>query len=599
MALKNLFVKDTRIIVSWEERYAKIQLVYNDIIAPYKTIAEHWEQFVSLRKYFTDENASYAIIQPSQFSAAMKTLGELMKLYGSNKRMCFIIDDKTKAIQILNSPPEDYRIIYWLNGSELMRVLPNKAIECEDGWTVWNNNIWYLPQLSEKDLQGFRRHKIAKDEMIPFLKNDLPLYRSTGQEIDCDIDITDEPACTIEFGRFERDAIELIINWSVPLDSIDPSFDIFGYVKSNNTIYSGLNPLEIEQFCPNISGKNGLSFDKIAIFLDNAYEKWLPWFTGDTQKFEGLHHWLKPPFYTFLRVGIKTQNGIGKSFARPYILIGNECLSATIVKQALSSEYFHLIAGWIKTSDLKAAINSRIINDPDIQMTPFYLSGNQILHQGDKSLTENWQDILFAEKHLWYTGGTKASVSSAHLNYLFKQGLDGGLSGGYETFMAYGLPYLVNYLKENQHVKPLLLLSNEYQAAISTIIENTPILKNSDIEVVPFNHLKQFKQNKHTIGIVIEPETTFSEAAVAEHLTSVMGNCDICLVFAKKKPDELTKTENILFQILLRTAFPSDIPYLIRDVRESHDAPQTIKFTKDLHLPSAELIYHEQKLNIV
>lgn len=597
MALKNLFIKDTRIIISWEERYAKIQLVYNDLVAPYKTIAEHWEHFDSLKQYFKDENASYAIISPSQFTPAMKSIENLKTEYGSNKKMCFIIDDKVQSMHVLETPPEGYVIKYILSGSDLIRKLPDQAIECEDGWSVWKDSIWHLPKLSSTDLNGFRRTKIPRDELIKFLKEDLPLYNSAGQEIECDISNKDEKACTIEISRVERDSIDLIVKWAVPLDSVDPEFDIFGYILSDNTVYSGLNPLEIEQYCPNVTGKNSLTFTKIATFLDEVYPKWQPWISGDTNKFESIHHWLKPPFHSFLKVDYHTKDGIGQAIGQPYILIGNECLSANIIKDALSSEYYHLRKGWIKVEDLKSSIRKQIIDDPMTSMATTPLTGNKVLHLGDNLLKEKWQDILFTEKIQWYTGGTKTSIASAHFEYLFKQGTSGGLSGGYEAFMAYGLSFLIEYLNHNQ-VKPIILLGSEYKTTINTTIENTPILKNSEIDVITYNHLTQYKLTKNRIGIVIEPEEILNLPPISNILYSSIDNCDLCLCFTAKKPTAFTGEERKAITRLLKTDYTDDLPYLIRDVHEPHDAPTTTKFTEDLRLPFTNLIYHEKYVDL-
>lgn len=597
MALKNLFVRDTRIILSWEERYAKLQLVYNDLVAPYKTIAEHWEHFESLKPYFKDENASYAIINPSQFTAVIDIVEKLQTEYGTNKKMCVLYDDKIKNIQALDSPPEGFTIKYSLSGSDLIRELPDHTIECDDGWTVWNQYIWHLPRLSEQKLQEFRRKKIGREELIKFLKEDLPLYQSAGQEIACDINIKEESACSIELGRIERDFVELTVKWSVPLDSIDPEFDVFGYVISDNTVYTGINPLEIESYCPNVTGKNSLSFNKIAKFLDEAYEKWYPWITGNTHQFESIHHWLKPPFHSFLKVDIKTQDNIGQAIGQPYILIGDECLSAYIVNEALSSDYYHLRAGWIKTSDLKSSVAERIINDPLAAMAPVALTCHQILHTGDRTLSDKWQDILFSEKYSWFESGTKANTASAHFHYLINQGLSGGISGGFEAFMAYGLPYLIEYLNQNS-VKPLILLDSEYKSALNTIIENTPVLKSSEIECITYNHLTQATLRKHRLGIIIEPEGNLDYAPVANMLFSACEKNDLCLCYTRKKVKELKSDEKQSLSRLLRADSPDDLEYLIRNISESHSAPATTKFREDLRLPFTKLFYHEKTVTL-
>lgn len=593
MALKNLFVRDTRIIISWEERYAKIQLVYNDLVAPIKTIVEHWERFEVLKKYFTDDNASYAIINPSQFTEAMKSIEKLKAEYGANKKMCFIIDDTVQNMKALETAPEDFVIKYNLSGSNLIRELPDQATECDDGWSVWKNSfIWHLPKLSAQDLKGFRRTKITRDELIKFLQEDLPKYREAGQETECDISITDEKACTIDIGRVERDSIHLTVNWSVPVDSVDSEFDIFGYILSNNTVYSGLNPLEIEQYCPNVTGRNGLSFNKIAIFLDNAYPRWKPWMTGNVEYFEALHHWLTPPYYSFLKIGTVEKNGIGNTYGKPYILIGDECLSSTIVQQALASDYFHLRNGWIRSEDMKKAISNRIVENPNSAMSTIELDQHQILRRGDSNLKEKWQDVLISYTSQWYNGGTKSSIASAHFDYLTKWGIDGGLSGGYETFMAYGVPYLIQFLKANK-IKPIILVNSEYKATISTIISSIPILEEANTEVHTYNRLSECKLYNPRISIIIEPETTISD-----DIFTIMDTCELCLFFPKKQTSQFTSEEKDLMIRLLGIDHEEDLPYLIRNVNEPLNAPAFTAFPENLHLATRQLVFHEGSIKL-
>ncbi len=597
MAIKNLFVRDTRIIISWEERYAKIQLVYNDLVAPYKTIVEHWEHFNLLRQYFSDENASYAIVHPSQFSSAMKSINNLKSEYGSHKKMCFIIDDKVQEMRVLDAPPEGFTIKYTLSGSDLNRELPDKTIECEDGWTVWGGCIWHLPKLSDKQLNGFRRNRILREEFIQFLKQDLPLYRSAGQKIECDINIKDESAFNVEIDHVERDAVDLSMKWNVPLDSVNPEFDLYGYILSNNTIYSGLNPLEIEKFCPNVTGKNSISFNKIAVFLEEAYQKWLPWITGKIQEFDKIHHWLKPPFYTFMKVDINIQDGIGQAVGKPYILVDNECLSADLVNDILLSEYYHLRTGWIKAADLKSSIDKQIISNPAAEMAPSVLTSHQILHLGDDVLSEKWQDILFTEKYQWFIGGTKMSIALAHFDYLFKQGINGGLDGGFESFMAYGFPYLLEYLKQNE-IQPLIAIDSEYKTAMNTIIENTPILKNSGVEVIVYNALNQARLNKYKLAVVIEPEDVYNLPPYYDALLAITEKCDLCMCFTKKSPGNYSNDKKGSLLKLLKTESQEDLPYLIRNVRTPQDAPLATAYSKDLRLPFADLVYHEKTVNL-
>ena len=593
MALKNLFVRDTRIIISWEERYAKIQLVYNDLVAPIKTIIDHWEHFDLIRPYFTDDNASYAIVNPSQFAEAMRSIEKLKADYGENKKMCFIIDDTVQNMKVLEAAPEGHIIKYKLSASDLIRELPEKTIECDDGWTVWNNNfIWHLPKLSVPDLKGFRRQKITRDELISFLKEELPRYRESGQEIECDINITDDSGCSIEIGRVDRDSIHLTVNWAVPIDSVDTEFDIFGYILSNNTVYSGLNPLEIEQYCPNVTGRNGLSFTKIAAFLDNAYPRWKPWITGNIEQFESIHKWLTPPYYPILKIMNKDEHGIGNTYGLPYIKIGYECLSATILKQALSSGYYHLREGWIRATDLKTAISADIMDNPDASMDIMIPDTHQILHKGDSYLKNKWKDILISNNIPWYAGSNKYNIAYSHLDYLFKWGIEGGLSGGYEAFMSYCLPYLIEFFKTS-NLHPIILVDSEYKDFISTIIENTSILRQSDAEVHPYNRLAECKLNSQRICVAIEPP----ENKTAEIIT-IMDSCEFSLVFPKKTINQLSATEKETIARLLGIDHMEDLKYIVRSINEPLDEPSATVFPENLKLSETALVFHQKSLNL-
>ena len=273
-------------------------------------------------------------------------------------------------------------------------------------------------------------------------------------------------------------------------------------------------------------------------------------------------------------------------------MIGNECLSSTIIQQALSSEYYHLREGWIRSKDLKEAINKQIIENPDSSMRITILDQHQILHKGDNDLNKKWQDILITNNIQWYTGGTKTSIASAHLGFLTLWGIDGGICGGFEAFMAYGLPYLIQFLKAHE-IKPVILLDSEYKASIDSIIKNIPILDQSSTEAYTYNHLSDCKLDNPCISIVIEPPKT-----VSEKIYKILNACDLCFFFPKKTVNQFTPEEKDFMSHLLGNKQAEDLYYQIRNVNESLSAPASTVFPENLHLATSPLIFHENTINL-
>ena len=158
--------------------------------------------------------------------------------------------------------------------------------------------------------------------------------------------------------------------------------------------------------------------------------------------------------------------------------------------------------------------------------------------------------------------------------------------------MAYGLPYLIQFLNANE-IKPVILIDSEYKASINTILESIPILDKANAEVYTYNHLSECKLYNPRLCIVIEPPES-----VSDEIITIMDTCELCLFFPKRHPTQYNEEEKALMARLLGTEHDDDLKYLIRSVNDVLNPPSSTTFPENLHLATMQLFFHEDSIKL-
>lgn len=601
MGLKNMFLRSTRVIVSWEENFGKIQLVYNDFAAPYKTVVEHWPPFMDLAPFFKNTNSPYAVLQPSDFVRALKVLDRLKKLYESNEKMCFIYEDSAQKLDVCNEPPAEFIVKYVVEGSNLKRIVPNGTIEFDDGWYCWNNHLW-KPDLKNEELKKFREVIIDKKDIVKFLNNDMPRFLKTGMLIQCEVTLTDQKAISISIDNIERDKVDFDVIWNVPLDSINLDFKNFGYIISDNKIMRGIDPVEVETVFENIVGVHTLKGETIPAFLLDTYPRWKEWITGDTAKLLDDNKIIEPPYDAFLMVSNESKKGIGKGIATPYIVIGNECLSGKMINEALQHKYTHIKNGWIRKEDLVKHLDKQIVNDPGEMMKPFVLMPNQIIHQGDKRLSALWDGIEMID-NTWVDNAPKYKMAEHHLDYLMHWGIEGGIIGGFEAFAAYGLSYVINYSLKNA-AKVLIIISEECQETFEklTTLFSDDVVENTSVTTYQkWNKNGSGVKERFDLVVMVEPDAEIaagnkSDSLVGEKVYDLLDKAGMSISFLANTMFNIINTQKEWYKSLLLLDDANDLAYLVRDINTPMSLPPKHAFKKSIFQDKEKLIFHKDAL---
>lgn len=599
MALKDLFLKDTRIVVSWIKDAAKIQLVYNDIVAPIKTIVEHWPDFVVLQKYFEDEKSPNAIILPKDYPEAMDILHKLQNTYNDSPKMCFIYSDEILAKKVLSAPPEEYVVRYERRDMSLIRIVPEDTIECDEGWTVWKEYLWNIPKMTSNEVQGFRRNEIKTEDLIRFLEHDLPRYNDLGISIECDFAYSSQRAVLLNITDVKRDSVTFDVKWSVSLDSIDTDFRYFGYVLSDNTVMSGIHPELIQEYFDRIIGTHVLYNDKIAQFMDRCYQTWNPWIVGKNEELEKTHCWLLPPYHSFIRMDKLPEKGIGRPMATPFIMIGDECLSAYMVDTMLKQKYTHIREGWLRADDLRTGIGKKISEDPVREMQSFRMTPYQLIHSGSSDLISTWQDILVSNTK-WVASGIKHKVARTHLDYLFSLGVPGGLMGGYEVFAAYGLFYIHDFCKVHTGISVLLLADESTADSLNGVIHGARLFERTQIAIMTYTEVSDAKTKAKPYDIVvhIEPDNDTNKPLQNEHIHEFADQARINLIFPLNYQLGMSGDKLQWYAAFLGLEHVQDTDELIRNVNVARNEPFRQAFSKNLGLNERPLKYHINSINL-
>ena len=188
----------------------------------------------------------------------------------------------------------------------------------------------------------------------------------------------------------------------------------------------------------------------------------------------------------------------------------------------------------------------------------------------------------------WTAEGNKHECAEKHLQYLIYWGLNGGLIGGYETFVTYGMPVLYEHIKKYPDCEMLILGSTE---DIERFKQEHLRLSQYDmrIHVESYDHIV-FKDDRYKtwdIVAVIEPEIFFTELSRNGYSgrIRIMASCILC--FPYEIANQKGSTHQWMTDLLGYKENSRFENYLIRDCRKRQSLPDPYVFPDQL--PENEL----------
>ena len=573
-----LFNKDTQILLTFSEPDILIRCFYGGAAAPVGTVIDRWPELEGLRAFFQRDTAAQCMVPPGRLDEARGLLGRLAGRQQRNLRIT--VDDRAAALIVRESAPEDFFIRYERDGDGLKRVLPGSVRELTDGWLLRGFELWHYPGLDRDGLLLIRKERFSREELLGFVRDVLPAFRRAGVRAQSAVEYDPVPAVRLTLHSVAPDRAGVRPNWAVPPASVDESLAIPGHVLSGGSLRPGIPPGDLKKALTDAEKDAVLRGEALGTFLDRRYIPWKPWIDGDTAAFEATHRWIDPPYCWILSVRQGLTRGVGRPVASPVACVGRERLTVQALIEARKGEYCRFPSGWTRRRDLDTlGLDEAGLFIGKISARPFRLDAELLVHCGGAKLDGLWRGMVI-DGDTFAVGGGKHACAGKHLKYLIRWGLNGGLTGGYEAFAAYGLPVLREHAAKYPDCRILVLASPGDAEALG---RSHP---SGDIRIDTYDRAASSGQDtaRWDILTLIEPETGYDDPAARHAVEQTAKIRTACrLFFPYRSGRDLGDGPGRWIAALAGFRQASDLPgLLIRDCRETAALPAPFVFSGQL-----------------
>ena len=535
-SIRNLVNKDTQIWLTQSLPDVQIALFYNGVAASFQTVYEKWPEIGALREYFRYVSVSRCEVPIEALDRVRETFFTLEKeniRYSS--KLHFKVDEAVQSLVVMKTPPADFAVSYRLEGNQLNRILPGSVTETKEGWFLRGNCFWRFEKLGSDLLPAFQRKSVPPEFLLSYTRDYFPVFRDAGVAIQSDIEYKDVPTVLMTLHDVSYDCIHLKPVWSAAPERFDDNIAIPGYAVAAGCLQPGLTPSDLRNVFSDLRADTILSGEQVAWFLDCWYESWKNWIRGETDEFERIHHWISKPYHWILHVQSVLLNGVGKPMAQPVACIGKERVRVADLVRTNGKGYIHFSSGWVPRDDL----NTLGLDDTGTHIfkassAPFALNAEQLVYHGNPELGDLWRGMVVDGPGL-SVSSDKHSNAERLLEYLVYWGLNGGLIGGYECFVSYGVPFIASHLKNNKECRILIAGGPEDIIHLKQIYSKSKT--SGTIALEPFEKAAQKPELMNAewdIVILIEPDLFMpfpSQREMIKKIACVRARCVLCFPF--------------------------------------------------------------------
>ncbi len=589
-----MFNKNTQITLTYSAPNILLKCYYYNSAAPIRLIVEKWPELTALRPFFSQEEETQCIIPVDQLNLIRSHLGAIQNKMQKQKRLIITIEDKVAVFVVREAPPDDFTVRYKWEQGHLTRVLPTAVSEGKDGWLLRGYEYWHYPKLKTDELELFQKKEITQRELLYYTRDYFPVFRDAGIHLESEIEYESTPAVQLSIHSILHESIHIMPHWAVAPDTIDENVKIPGHVISGHTLRTGILPGEMKQVLSDAEKDTVLKGEAIAVFHDRWYPIWKKWIDGDVASFEEEHQWIMPPYHWILDVQSRLHHGVGKPYAYPIACIGKERISVKELNDAQQHEYYQFSTGWVRREELLtldlSQDGSKIGN---VSANAFRLDEEQWLNKGNAKLDILWKGMV-SNGPEWQADGNRHSIAKSHLEYLIYWGLNGGLSGGYDAFIAYGMPALVSHARKNEDCRILVLGEALDVDGLKAQYNENPLIRSKQICIKTYENIFQQSEllkTKWDIEALIEPEGAFTDKekreAVTSAATGVTAACKLCFPYRYGDSGQDAECEQWIISLLNMKKKAHISQLVIRDSRKAVQLPKPYVFREQL--PKEEL----------
>lgn len=578
-----LFNKPAEVSLLQVDRRVLLGFAYDGFAASFRETAEHWPELGIFALYARPELA-VTELSLDQLPAARQAFWALRAKSAGEKRLRFLISAELERLEFRDRPPEDFQIRYVPAGGGLRRALPEGTMEFGAGWMRRGDACWRYPQLSAELWTGLMREEITGQSLVRFLSQDLEEYRAADVPVSCAWRWEARPALAVRVEGVEPDRVGMAIDWRADPAAIDPAFELDGYVLADGALRPGISPVTVARVLGNVNG-GALRGEAIARFLDAEHGRWRPFMTGALGEFDRLHRFVNAPCQWVLVARAKETRGVGRVYAHPYACVGHTLIPAASLFELQKRDYARLPDGWVRGGRLRAlGMDADGLVGERSMLKPIALSADLLICRGGARLDGPFAGMRL-EGAKWRASGSRHACVEEHLAYLLHWGVSGGVTGGYEAFIAYGLGFLRQSLVAEKGGRVLLLGSREDLAALRRLpFLGEDWLAEKAIQTLSYEALRkddgQTRAVKWDLVLMIEPDAA-GGAALTERASLLAGLSAACRIgFFCKRPPTGTELEARCAELLGCKRKLELAGCLIRDGRHPLPLPAPYVFTQ-------------------
>lgn len=567
-AIGQLFNRETSLNLNFWEDHFILYCWYGKERASIGLLMEKWPDLEEIFCYFDGMDSAMADIPIDKLEEVRNKLMEIRGRLEKYTQFSVELDKTASAFIVTTRPLENFTIRYAWDGEAMQRVLPKNARIVKDGWMMQDKIAWHC-HLPDRESEMLQMARIPYSEIYPFLRDELPVLRDAGIDVQCDLHYDEQPAMTIALRQVSKDQVILCPEWRYPPETAR-TWPVTNYMLMGDTVCPGVNPKTFRRFFEDDEKELRLEGTEIAAFMDQWYSTFKPWMTGDLQLLEALHPWIEPPFHCFILAKAKKHEAYGY----PVACLGEEKLLLRDVKTMLNSEYMRLESGWVRKKDLEVL---------EKQLTePFRLNIKQVLHRGDAALDQKWEGMALHGVS-WVCSANKHTSARHHMEYLRLWGLPGGLSGGYEAFYTYYIPVLLKELRSSPDLKVLLLLERSDMKALreAAVLEQETQVTIQEYEKLPND--ETLMKTAWDIVAFVEPESEkelTSGKWVLQVLEKLQAKWKICFPLSDVRVEDGKNAAAL--EVMLHIEEKAMLPYLISNPRKPMKRPDYFDFHNQL-----------------
>lgn len=582
--LTQIFVKPACISLHFNQDRLLLECFYDSSPIFYSNLAEKWPQVSEIRPFFQQKNAAKTEIPIEKLDQARQSLNKIKNL--GIKKLKVNIGLTAQQMVVTGQAPVQFRVRYTRRGESLVRQLPEGTRQLQNGWFLLDTTCWKYTDLTPQDLACLLKEEIPFSQLPSFVRETLPALRRAGVAVSSEIEYSEIPAVKLEISDVQENSVTLTPLWHVQPENVDETVSWPGYVLAENGVHSGIAPKELRTVFHQLWQARQLTGEEIGAFLDICFDAWRPWLTGDIQKFQQLHFWAEAPFRWVLRVTPGSDGEALRPMAEPLACIGQASVSVDELTLAQQSRYWRFQSGWVRQKNLlQLGLNERGTLIGVVPACPFPLTARQLLHQGDQSMDILWSDMRIVGPE-WCVQNDKHLCAAKHLSYLTAWGIAGGLTGGYEAFVAYGLPFLRQRLTQGE-CKTLILGRTEDIEALKQSGAGLAALTLLSYERV--SRSAQASATHWDLLVLLEPDGYHSGYEWNQVITASRLSARQLLVFFAEPPSKADpKRMEQLASLLKDERTPEILRYVVRGCRDAVRLPEAYRFQHGLSVSKEE-----------